>query len=55
MGAAPDESKARYNQAIQGGSPILALNHETHGMFSNLENATLMTKYFIESSVYVFL
>jgi hypothetical protein len=31
MGATPEESKARYNQAIQGNSPILALNHETHG------------------------
>ncbi|XP_006457414.1 hypothetical protein AGABI2DRAFT_212813 [Agaricus bisporus var. bisporus H97] len=31
VGAAPDESKARYNQAAQGNSPILALNHETHG------------------------
>ncbi|EKM77491.1 hypothetical protein AGABI1DRAFT_108021 [Agaricus bisporus var. burnettii JB137-S8] len=30
VGAAPDESKARYNQAAQGNSPILALNHETH-------------------------
>lgn len=31
-GTAPEESKSRYTQAAQQNSPILALNHETHGV-----------------------